>query len=251
MPKVPRSASDLQIKLKQQHDFIYRSCWLYDNGYWDEAPRIATSVRVFLHDTRSSASLLGQLGVVNSLEFVNTALTQAMIDKSKAELAKEFGAEPGTLVVAGPIQAGLVMIGDVGFGPAFLPFLHGAAQHQKVKFGPWWTDKVIAHSQSTDRYSRRDVVTIMANQDGGAHVDPEIDATYMRLYNDNMGFWTAPLSPDGTFPEFVDPATMESAIGNLAHATVRQIGYELLLTIWEHWPDLRPAPQQAPADNAS
>lgn len=41
--------------------FIERSSKLYDSGYEDEALRLATSMRVILHDTGSCTSLLTHL----------------------------------------------------------------------------------------------------------------------------------------------------------------------------------------------
>ena len=68
-----RSREDLLQHLLQHMRFIRRSAEGYDNGFEDEAKRIAGSVAILLHDTASSKSVLGQLGIKTRISFVNTA----------------------------------------------------------------------------------------------------------------------------------------------------------------------------------
>ena len=51
--------------LKRQLAFLERSCIAYDQGYTDEAIRMATVIRVLLHKTHRSTSLLAHLGREN------------------------------------------------------------------------------------------------------------------------------------------------------------------------------------------
>jgi hypothetical protein len=41
-----------------------------------------------------------------------------------------------------------------------------------------------------NKFTRRDIVTYVANQDGGAHVDPELDESYATLTKMNSLGWT-------------------------------------------------------------
>jgi hypothetical protein len=50
-----------QHELKKQLSFIENSCMAYDQGQVNEAIRIATSLRILLHDTALSISLLTHL----------------------------------------------------------------------------------------------------------------------------------------------------------------------------------------------
>ena len=52
-------------KLKEQLQFIKRSCDAYDQGAENEALRIATSLRVIFHNTTQSVSLMAHLGFEN------------------------------------------------------------------------------------------------------------------------------------------------------------------------------------------
>ncbi len=53
--------------LKKQLGFLQRSCNSYDEGFHDEAIRIATVLRVLIHNTRSSTSLLKHLNATTKL----------------------------------------------------------------------------------------------------------------------------------------------------------------------------------------
>jgi hypothetical protein len=50
-------------QLKRNVGFIRRSCELFDQGHQEEGIRIATALRVLLHDTQRSKSLLSHLKV--------------------------------------------------------------------------------------------------------------------------------------------------------------------------------------------
>lgn len=69
-------------------------------------------------------------------------------------------------------------------------------------------------------FSRRDIVLAVANQDGGAHVDPELDEDYAALSKDNTLGWH--FSVGGTETEFPD---------NPVPASIRQIAHEVLVTL--------------------
>jgi hypothetical protein len=63
MPGVPQSPDQLRAQLKDQLAFIARSANAFDAGATEEAKRIATAVRVLVHDTKASISLLRQLSL--------------------------------------------------------------------------------------------------------------------------------------------------------------------------------------------
>jgi hypothetical protein len=58
---------DFKAHLFRQLGFLWRSCQAYDEGYIDEAVRIATVIRVLIHDTQASTSLLKHLDAENIL----------------------------------------------------------------------------------------------------------------------------------------------------------------------------------------
>ena len=56
-------------QLQRQLGFLRRSCELYDAGHKDESLRLSVVIRTLVHDTRSSTSLLKQMGIKDRLFF--------------------------------------------------------------------------------------------------------------------------------------------------------------------------------------
>jgi hypothetical protein len=59
--------------LAESTQFLISSASSFDRGYEAEAKRLAVTLRVLLHDTPQSHSLLDLLGVKDQIRFTNTA----------------------------------------------------------------------------------------------------------------------------------------------------------------------------------
>jgi len=234
--RIKRAPEELRDQLREQYGFLQRSAAAYDSGFEGEAMRLATTLRVLLYDGGSSRSLLRQLQVKDRLRFQDTALY------------------PSPYLVQ---KAGLVIIqittGVEARHVTPLDMLTPSRIHRPLPFKPWWTLKVIEGSQGRT-YSRGDLVLTMANQDGGAHVDPDLDADYAALRHDSLGvthisepadpvesgalndsvaFGLAlQAGPDGSRPDASENLrTGTPAQGNVAGASIRQIAHEVLKTL--------------------
>lgn len=73
--------------------------------------------------------------------------------------------------------------------------------------------------------SRFDIVSHIANSDGGAHVDPELDEAYMALSRQNSLGW-----------HFTKCDIVEAIVGRPELACVRQIAHEVLETLKQRAP---------------
>ena len=62
MAKRQQTQDELFQQLKEQLKFIHTSSNEFDKENFSEAKRLATNIRILLHDTNSSTSLLKQLG---------------------------------------------------------------------------------------------------------------------------------------------------------------------------------------------
>ena len=60
---VVKSFDELFNQFIEQIQFIIRSSRAYDEGYEDEAIRLAQSIRILLHETRRSTSLFSIIGL--------------------------------------------------------------------------------------------------------------------------------------------------------------------------------------------
>lgn len=203
--KVPLPIEELRRQLDDQLLFLKSSAKAFDEGFEAEAKRLAVVLRVLMHDTRNSKSLLGQLGKKGG-KFLGTAIPF----------------DPANMLSHG----GLV---SIALGPPisrYVAELDNCPVHQWVDFEDWWNQPVFSDDQKRVM-SRADLVGVVANQDGGAHVDPSLDATYHALSRNNAMGWMA---SDGTeFSPMEDPA----------RAAIRQIAHEVLRTLD---PDYRKKP---------
>ncbi len=65
-----QSQADLERHLRSQLAFLIRSSSSYDDGFHDEALRLANALRVLFHQTNTSHSLLGQLNLQSKIRYL-------------------------------------------------------------------------------------------------------------------------------------------------------------------------------------
>lgn len=202
MSKVLQTSDELKAHLRDSVGFLNASCASFDSGFLGEAKRLATTIRVLLHDTQNSKSLLGLLGVKNSIKYVTTA----NIDK------------PGNILG----HHGLVGFRMGPGGPSYWAPLDKGPPNRYSRppcdFAVWWNEEVI-NDRKGGAFNRRDLVLALANKEGGAHVDPKLDPSYAALTRGNSLGWQV---PDGN---------ASRPLGDVELHSARQIAYELLHTI--------------------
>ena len=115
---------------------------------------------------------------------------------------------------------GLVLIEMKGPTIRFVPPPEGTPARSTwlIPFEHWWKKEVIT-IPGQFAFSRCDLIRLMANQDGGAHVDPSIDERYYRLTRENAMGCIA--NVNGA------PAPVK----DVAAASVRQIAQEVLVSL--------------------
>lgn len=104
----------------------------------------------------------------------------------------------------------------------------------KRKFNSWWK-KVIINDRQGLTFTREEVVYFLANQDGGAHVDPMVEKKNYELATgrsvgifvevDEQGRPSIGINLDGNKDDHVE------FIKDVHLASMRQITYELLDTL--------------------
>lgn len=196
---------DFKKKLEHQLEFLRHSCDSYDAGFTAEGVRIATSVRVLIHDTKNATSLLKHLGA----QGIKLSSTVATITP-----------HPGTVMFSGMGRTTITVSSPTATSGTWTP----STSHDSIKIqlsvSDWWNQIVYILRQT--RLSRKDLVLSAADKDGGAHVDAKLTVDYETLMNSGeLGFFRYP-TKEG-FQPIMD-----------AHLVyLRQIGHELL-----HSPDL-------------
>jgi hypothetical protein len=211
--KIPISDKDFKKHLKEQFDFLLRSAKSYDEGYSSEAKRIATTLRVLLHNTKSSESLLTHLGK-RRIKFYNGAEDY------------DSGLAPKVKLVSLNLRGEGTHINDAHYKAQLDNWPPSGNKIKKTEFLQWW-NQIVIDDLKGNRFSRRDLVLAVANQDGGAHVDPELDAAYADLTKFNSLGWT--LISNNCEKPFSIGAEL---------ATIRQICHEVLKTLEDEFPEL-------------
>jgi hypothetical protein len=202
-----QSQRALKRHLDEHIRFLRTSAELYDKGVTAEAKRLAVSVRVLVHDTQASKSLLGQLGM-KGRQFVDTASER-----------------PRTVTTS---YAGLVGILLGAGAPEYVPHIDGGGS-KLVSFEQWWTAPVIIDFKQRE-ITRKRLILAVANQDGGAHVDPELDDIY------------ADLSQSNSMSRMYSSGASWQPLVGVEHASVRQVAHEMLRTLDPAYTP--PSPQQ-------
>ena len=211
MTRISQSKLELENHLREQLEFLNRSAFHYDEGESSEAKRIATAIRVLLHQTSTSHSLLDQLNL-KGIGFLNTAIEYNALNKDFFY---------GLCSVQISFDENMIMIGKC---KPFLGNLPDGVIKKKLLFSNWWNQIVIADSKG-NTFKRRELVLALTNTDGGAHVDPTLDARYRALSRENsLGF---SVGTNGAF----------TSILGFELAAARQIAYELVCSIKDRKPE--------------
>lgn len=229
MPKNDRlrKPGELEGKFKNQMNHLVNSCRAFDFGQENEAERISVTLRILLHTHGKSQSVFTQLNLLKKLEFVDSGVRRELFNQAQNNSLKDQN-----LTLAGnwPSDTGLVIPGfDIkGKGKFVAPLVRNRYSvdspiHScivpKRPFHDWWETPFI-ESSTGYTFSRKDIVMTMADQDGGAHIDPMIDANFSDFCQDYQG---AEFGPDS---ENLSPAE-----ANIVHASIRQIAFEVMSTL--------------------
>ena len=170
-PKRVKNRAQLEAALSEQAKFLRKSCAGYDEGDVSEAKRIALHLRILLHDTGVSKSILGYFG---------KSFSWRLADVSHADV-------PGNLA---PYHGLLSIKLEGGVGASLVPRFE--AQEEKLwpftPFYSWWNGTILRDDQG-NQFSRKDLVLNVADTDGGAHVDAGVDQAYAALSEDGTLGW--------------------------------------------------------------
>jgi len=211
MAKYTQTREELLGHLKGQIAFMKQSASSYDNGFEDEAKRLAVVIRVLVHDTSNSTSLLTLLNRKN-IKFYDSAVPY----------------DPRNLLS----YNGLTMMKiSTKEGASYVAPLDGGAptrsRTKKIPFNVWWENMFVIKDKDGKTFTRRDLVLNAANKDGGAHIDPNLDEAYASLSRFNSLGWKF-------FRNDIEDNFRNSPVS----ASIRQITHEVLKTLKDEFPKL-------------
>jgi len=169
-----RAKANILAKLREQMGFLRTSLGSFYEGDFAGSVRIATTIRVLVHETGKSKPLL--------VHAMPSGLELPILDHAWEKTDQILGFTVG-----------------VRLGSTLAPAVDLASLHYSLSsVGAWWNRTVFTFPSQFGTqlvYRRKQVILILANKEGGAHVDENEDPDYTRL------MINAPLSFG--FPEFV------------------------------------------------
>jgi hypothetical protein len=227
---INQSKEELKNHLIESIEFLIKSCMLYDDGDKPEAKRIAVELRKMLHDTGMSESIFTTLQLKN-IYFIDTSIAiingNNSASVSLSNISQHISFRLNTNLADSTDSVDFKNIFLLNESTAeFKPRLNGKEVNKKILFEEWWNNIIICDSENNE-FSRKDIVLALANQDGGAHVDREIENTYYKLTREN------------TFGSFIyNKFGGNIPIKNIHLSTVRQIAHEVIKTLEYELPDL-------------
>ena len=219
---IPPPRADLLGILRDQVSFLVASSRAFDSGFEQEAVRLAVTLRLLMHQTAASHSLLGQMQLRDRILYFDTA--------------RPYG--PGNALAESALTIQRITTGAGETSGRFLPRLDRPPISDRWSDSRrWWDLNRVIRDSHGETFTRKDLVLYAANEDGGAHVQPELTPRYEALTRRNALGWElveggvsfAYQSPDSgaTFDWDNDPAA----------ASVRMIAHEMLLSIQRAVPE--------------
>ena len=121
-----------------------RSARDFDAGDESEAKRLALYIRTLVYDSRNSKSLLGQLGLKDSIRFEDTTIRHVELPPGFTELP------PGSIVLDSGITVTRMKFGGLDAGVAFAAPLDDVAPERigpPVEFEQWWEPVILTDMQ--------------------------------------------------------------------------------------------------------
>lgn len=210
MKYISQGQDELLHHLREQIEFLRASASSFDNGHEDEAKRLAVVIRVLVHDTKNSTSLLTQLNKKN-INFYDSA--------ADYNPSLSLPAHSGLAIMRISAEASWVAPLD-DMPPS-------RNKNKKVTFEEWWNKKIVLVDEENNRFTRRLLVINVADTDGGAHVDPNLNVAYANLSRFSSLGWK--FFRNDVEGDFENRAVLPS---------IRQIAHEVLKTLKDEFPDL-------------
>ena len=201
--------NDAHLGLASNQKLILTLCNAFDQGEEILALPLATALRVLLHDTPKSTSLLQMVGLKKGKLFLST--------NRKA---------PDEPVHCGLVRSINVGVHDGRRGEAKYwalcderYFPSPGIQVGKLSFNEWWEETVFRNSNHS--LSRKDLVLAVTNKDGGAHFDQQVETKYDQFRQTWSGGSSLVGLHSGEYRGYDNVPTLPA---------IRQIAYEVLMS---------------------
>lgn len=178
----------------KQIKFLKNDMKSFDEGDFDYAVKIATTLRILFHDTQFSTSLAKNMEIKEKMLFWSSGESYS----------------PANLVSTWSLLSMTYTSGGIGYMPLGEQFF-GIGYPIYLSFEDWWNEIIFADNEHL--FTRKDVICFVANKDGGAHVDTKLDDLAYITKMNSLGWF----DDDGNPPK-----------NNPLYCSIRQIATEVI-----------------------
>lgn len=172
MNRVPITKRELILSAKEQFEFLVDYCKQYDVGNVKYATQIALKLRLLFHD-RNNESLFE---VLKNERFLSKSHFYDFRDYGRPHIEDE-----GKRDLFSSLMCGYKITPNAkSVETSATPIPKEPKRRNMFPWKTWWAECTVAHWRDTV-LTRKDVVCLVANQAGGAHVAPTIDERLARI----------------------------------------------------------------------
>ena len=171
---IPRTQAETEQIGRDCLAYLQHLCEDYDKGNTFAVVLIAVVLRTLLKTKGSTISVLEQLGL-HTMPFVDSSLPQGSF--SFWQLGDNICNHTFLMQnVYGGLLSKHVTNGEKGLNFDFCPLLGANRNASEKPFGEWY--KEIVFKNEKFQLSREDCINIVADKDGGAHLDKNVPIEY-------------------------------------------------------------------------
>lgn len=195
---IRRAASDLIGKYDLIITRIKRLCADFDSGELIDEAGMALQLRMLFFDLSGGRSVMNQLGVANRQKILST-LPQAITHRTI-------------------LSTGFLGIkGEIG-NLSWFAGLDESQGKRQLLTTERWLEEIVLKTPALS-FDRGKIIRVIADKEGGSHLDPEIDPAYYEFAKNNGLGWVQ-----------IDAHGQEINLGDPFPHVLRQMCYEVLKT---------------------
>lgn len=214
--KVVRNRFELFQDVNEQIKFLKNDCMFYDNGDISYSKKIALTLRVLFHYTRNSESLLNQIStafVFSIPDFIDISTTQGSLPN------------PKTSNFVRSSMCCYNLNHSVDSKPILFPesiTIEDGKRYPSRAFRTWWENEIIISINNNYVLNRKEATALLADQDGGAHIDPKFNEELALLKRSIANPLQIATKIDG------NPKIYAAKVDDILGASIRSIAEETL-----------------------
>jgi hypothetical protein len=205
------SQNDYKRLLKQQLILLKNSFRMFDCGSFEEYLRIAQIVRILVHDTNHSKSLLFQMNIKDNINYINVHNRNENHSFTKYQRKKSDGYV-------------FIKSGFANPGQITRSIRSSEMNHSTMNFEDWWINDNLLEFDKKN-WNRKMLILSTANTLGGAHIDDTIESDLVIIYKEKNIF---------EIIEINQKTLIREIRGDVLKSIIRQIGYEIFESIKQH-----------------